>query len=291
MTGPTRPPGEVFAARLQVVATFLGLGAGVVGLVAGQWWWLLGAGIAVLGTFLPPVLQLVTLAATVLLGAWPAVVAAAVSTLANALPSMTPMLGFHARLDEDALAASLDLLPQAERALLTDAAQALGVRRPLNTLTILRAAIADDPSRWSIGGDDLAFADGYEGGELGTTGWTVVACEAVLVAGCRGDQDREMDIHDVAGAALSVPNSAAGVAAGTKGSTAAERALGLSSGQVGEQFVRATRRAGSELIRRRVEEIARWRHLGPPPQGRMGELSPERWNRLLSVPLAGRGRS
>lgn len=289
MTEKVYAPGEVLAARLQMVATLLGIAAAVVAVVAGQWWWLLGAGIAILGTFVPRVLQLVALAATLLLGAWPAVVAAAVSALANVLPSLTPLFGFHARLDEASLAASLGLLPHAERAVLAETARVLGASGPTDTVTILRAAIADDPSRWSIIGDDLEPVDGYEGGEVLSTGWTIVACEAVLTAGCRLDRDREMDIHDVAGAALIVPNSAAGAAAGTAGPAAAEQALGLSSGQLLEQLVRVTRRAGSELIRQRIEELGRWRYVGLTPP-HIGELPPGRWNRMLSRRAAGSGR-
>ena len=77
----------------------------------------------------------------------------------------------------------------------------------VSSLSLLHAAIAADPHRWGsvavIGPGELS----PEGGELADTGWTVTASEAAHVARYLPRVGSDLDVHNLAIAAILLPHS------------------------------------------------------------------------------------
>jgi hypothetical protein len=267
------------AALGQTAATILGIVAAAYSAVAGQWWWLGAAVLVIAGTLGPGVIKLAALVTALALAAWPAAVAACVSVLAWAMTWLIPLLPRRpSPLDESALVAAVDDLPPGERSMIERSAAG-----QVDSIAIVRAALADDPSRWPFAVYELGDATAHEGGLVAPTGWTVVACEAALVAACRPDVAVPIDVHHLAGAALLLPNSAASARLGRQTGDAVMGALGMSVGQAAEQFVRAAEKPGAELIVARAlrgaaakSELtdAEWQRLRGPDRPDAGARTP-----------------
>lgn len=240
-----------------------------------RWWWLGAAVLALVATLSTALVRATALLAALIVGAWPAAVAAGVALVASGMQATARHPAMRRPLDTAALVAAVNSLPAGERAAIERAASGA-----VDSLAIVRAAVVDDPGRWPFDVSEVG-GTGYEGGRIAATRWTVVACEAALMAACRPDTERPIDLHHVAGAALMVLNSAASDRFGLRGVNAAAEALGLSDGQAIEQTVRMTKCPGAEVFVQRMERTAGrlpWMRLSPPD---LGELPETEWRRML----------
>ncbi|WP_143030166.1 hypothetical protein [Pseudonocardia oroxyli] len=249
----------------------LAIAAAIYFTVVADWW---GVGVAVLvlvASLGNAVARTIALIVALLFAAWPAAVAAGVAVLASALGAL-PGAAPARPLDRDALVAAVHSLPPAERSRIERATDGL-----VDSLALVRAAVADDSTRWSVDGVDVSGA-GFDGGAVEDLGWTLVACEAALVAAHRPDKDRAVDVHHLAAASLLLPHSAAAVRLGTAAGTTAAAVLGLVDEQAIQLLVRTSRARGAELISPRVERLA------GSMRGRanvaMTELTEDEWRRL-----------
>lgn len=129
---------------------------------------------------------------------------------------------------------------------------------PVTSLTLLKAAVQADPHRWRDAAATEPDRLSNEGGELLDTGWTIVAAEAVLLASNFPRLGLAMDIHDLAVAAVTLPNSNAQAALSASGHAwlaAAQDVAGLSMVELRNALVRSSRTPAGALIMPRVEQL------------------------------------
>jgi hypothetical protein len=148
--------------------------------------------VQLVATFSKALVRAAALLIALVVGAWPAMVAAGVALVASGMQAMARHPARRRPLDTAALLAAVNSLPAGERAAIERAASG-----PVDSLAILRAAIIDDPARWPF---DLVEVGGtgYEGGPVADSRWTVVACEAVLINSCTcspGDRRAYLAAH------------------------------------------------------------------------------------------------
>jgi hypothetical protein len=125
----------------------------------------------------------------------------------------------------------------------------------VTSMHLLKAAVAADPHRWrSVAITEPAWLSG-EGGELPGTGWTIVAGEAALVAEYLPHTGPVPDIHDLAMAAMLLPNASAQRAAshGEEGVFAAVQVAGLPIPAIHTALMRAAQTSAGALIRARLK--------------------------------------
>ena len=247
------------AVWLLIAAAMLGVAAAAYEAAAGRWWGAAAAVVVAVAPFGGWGPRVLALAAAVAFGAWPAAVAGLVGVTGSAAAALGRRRSARRPLDVDALAAAVAALPPATRVAVERAAAG-----PVDSLAIMRAAHLADPARWAL---DPSRFDGraYDGGEVGATGWTVVAAEAALCAGCRPDRGRPIDVHHLAGAAMILPSTAASVRLHPHGEVV-EQAMGLTGGQMIEQLVATHKMPGAELLVMRVAEIERVKRIDEPSE-------------------------
>lgn len=155
----------------------------------------------------------------------------------------------------------------------------------VTSLALLRAAVADDPHRWLSVAVSEPPRLSAEGGELLDTGWTIVAAEAALLAQHLPYAGAVPDIHDLAVAAILLPNSIAQYAVksgSSQGMAAAIQAAGLSMAAARKALSRAAGTSAGALIMARVELDHDHRPLSAMPFGDWRE----RPNPVRSQPAA-----
>lgn len=260
-----------------VAATFVAVGAAVQAGVVGNWPWLAVSLVVLVGTRGSMMLTAVGAIGALAVGAWPAVAAAGMALAAQLLillrlrfPRVTP-------LTEQALAAAVAGVPPTLARYLA----LLGGGR-VDTVTLVTAALIDEPSRWPADSGPFSPVDSSEGGLVDGTTWTVIAAEAALVAAQRPDQATPLDVHLLAAVGAMLPYSHAGVALGKKraGGNAMVTLAGLTTDQLTRMLLAASKQPGGELLIARTELAVRngsrndepladqeWRRIGAPMRG------------------------
>jgi hypothetical protein len=259
---------------LALPATFVAVGAAVHAGVVGNWSWLAVSIVVLIGTRGSTMITVVGAIGALVVGAWPAVVAAGLdlgTRLAVRVRLRFPRI---APLAEQALAAAVAGVPAA----LARYLEVAGGGR-VDTVTLVTAALRDEPSRWPADTDQLADVDGSEGGLVDGTAWTVIAAEAALVVAQRPDQATPTDVHLLAAIGALLPYSHAQVALGKKraGGNAMVTPAGLTVEQMTRMLLKASKQPGGELLIARTELAVRtgspnnelladqeWRRIGAP---------------------------
>jgi hypothetical protein len=261
-------------AVLGLLATLLGVGAAVHASVTGNWLWLAASVVVLVGVRRSTTLTVAGAIGAVVVAAWPALVAAGVSLLSQVGLQIWLRWRRPHPLRQPALVAAVSAVPPALRRYL----ETLGGGR-VDTVTLLTAAVRDEPTRWPYGANTATQVKGSEGGLVENTVWTVVAAEAALVAAQRPDQVMPVDVQLLAAVGVLLPHSHAQIALKTvraSGQVALELA-GLTSRQLGRMLIDAAKKPGGELLMARVEMDVRagsangellddqqWRRLGAP---------------------------
>jgi hypothetical protein len=231
----------------KVTATFVAAGGVVQAAATEHWSWLLVSLTVLVTIQLKYHFQAAGLVLALLAGAWVAVAAAALGAAAEALGQWTLRFGrVPAVFDEHALSA---LVSGARGSITLPAAEVV------DTLVLLEAAVALDPGRWGSAGRGVRADLSGEGGLVANTRWTVVAAEAILLAGQHPDAHQVLDIHTVAAAAALLPNSRASAAVANLGADHALplRVLGLSQPGMADMLIKAAKQPGGGLIVARVD--------------------------------------
>ena len=139
----------------------------------------------------------------------------------------------------------------------------------MTSLSLLQGAVAADPHRWRSVTVAEPVRISAEGGELADTGWTIVAAEAAHVAHYLPRTGALPDIHDLALAAILVPNSMAqeAVASRPGGAGTALQSAGLSVPGARKALAQAASTSAGALIMARAELVADRRALTGLPAG------------------------
>jgi hypothetical protein len=209
-----------------------------------------GAAVAVgilIATFVGHGLSIAVLGVAVGTQQWIAVVIAAIDVAADAFQRYVVPRGQPEPVDEAPhLAAVITMLPPE---LVRSLAASAGPGGIVDTPAVMRCAIRADPTRWApLTPADVPSRTGSEGGLIAGN-WTLCAAEAALVAICLDKVD--VDLHRLAGAAVTVPNSACGK--DTKLTTAAAAATGYGVHHLVRALQGATKQPGGWLIMPRIE--------------------------------------
>jgi hypothetical protein len=266
---------------LNVLATFLAAGAAAHAVVVGNWRWLAAAALVLVGCNTPYLVAVLSLVVAILLGAWPAAVAASLCVLAGGGIRLYARFPELSELDEEALASRVLALPVDLRLQVEQAGDSI-----VDSVVLLMASLTDDPERWPDLTEIHSGPESSEGGLVAGTRWTIVAAEAVLVAGGRPDPDCPVDVHLLAALGCVLPSSRAGamMTEAGKGLRPALATMGVTPAQLGSMLVTAAKQPGGELIMARTELDVRdgspsvrvlgddaWRALGVPVRRSGGE--------------------
>jgi hypothetical protein len=267
-------PGNHLPASLALSATFVAVGAAVHAGVVGNWSWLAVSLVVLLGTRGSAMLTAAGAIGALVVGAWPAVAAAGLALGSWLTIRIRLRSGRIAPLTEQALASAVAGVPPA----LARYLEVVGDGR-VDTVTLVTAALRDEPSRWPAGAGSLSRVDGSEGGLVDGTAWTVIAAEAALVVAQRPDQATPVDVHLLAAIGVSLPYSHARAALGKEraGGNAVLTSAGLTAEQLTRMLLEASKRPGGELLIARTELAVRtgsrhdelladqeWRRIGAP---------------------------
>jgi hypothetical protein len=227
------------------------------------------------GTLTRPVVLLASLPVAIVLGAWPATIAAAIGILAEGGQWLQIRFAPSPTWDETALASRIAVLPVELRRRLES------VGHQVDTAVLLLAAIEDDPARWPIAATSIPTMNNGEGGVVSGTCWTVIAGEAALAASQQPERAGSVDTHLLASIAALLPHSLASNAfsAGT-GSRPPSTAGGFTTTQIYDLIRRAITQPGAELLLSRMELVTR--RNGPTPHQLLDD---DRW-RALGAPVS-----
>jgi tetratricopeptide (TPR) repeat protein len=224
---------------LRVVSTLTSLVGTAIAVATTDWSATAVCGGAVLASLMGgPVVPGVLLAIAVLTQAWVAAAAMGLSVVAYALAFAAGRVSNPRGYREDPLRAAVAELTRLPP---------LGPG-PVTTVDLVRAAIRDDPVRWSILTPEATGQGGEE--ELAGTGWTRQAAEAVILARHLPGAGDGPGIHELALAAIVHPGGASqsAFAAGKDLKTISRTACGVLPAQLVVATTRAVRSPGGELI-------------------------------------------
>jgi hypothetical protein len=267
-------PGKRLWACSALSATFVAVGAAVHAGVVGNWSWLAVSIVVLIGTLGSTMLTVAGAIGALVVGAWPAVVAAGLAVGTQLAIRVRLRFPLVAPLTEQALAAAVAGVPPA----LARYLEVAGSGR-VDTVTLVTVALRDEPSRWPADASPLSHVDGSEGGLVDGTAWTVIAAEAALVVAQRPDRATPVDVHLLAAIGALLPYSHAQVALGRKraGGNAMVTLAGLTTEQMTRMLLEAGNQPGGELLIARTELAVRtgsrndelladqeWRRIGAP---------------------------
>lgn len=260
--------------RLRVAAIMLAVGVAVYAAVTAHWLWVLAAALVVGAMYTRPLVVLASLIAAVILGAWPAAVAASLAVLADLGIRLQLRFGRSPALDEAALAARVEgLSPGLRRRF-----ESCGHR--VDTAVLLRVAVEEDPARWPVLEPSAQAMTNSEGGLVAGTRWTVVAAEAVLAAAHRPDAAAAIDVHQLAAIAAWLPCSLAhNIIGNLNHDRRVMEAAGLTPAQVKDMILLAIKQPGGELLLPRMELAIKVHEPG------RGQLLDESHWRALRAPM------
>jgi hypothetical protein len=273
-------------AWLASLATFVAVGAAVHAGVTGNWSWLAVSVVVLVGTRGSTMLTAAGAIGALVFGAWPAVVAAGLALGIQVALRIRLRFPHIAPLTESALAAAVAGVPPALARYLV----AVGGGR-VDTVTLLTAALRDEPSRWPADIGPVSHVDGSEGGLVDGTAWTVVAAETALVVAQRPDQAMPVDVHLLAAVGALLPHSHAQVA--LRKVRASGNAMLTLAGLTGEQMARmllaAGKQPGGELLFARADLAVR-ADLGVRAGSQNDELLADQEWRRIGAPMREAGR-